>query len=264
MVEAKTIIDAIIMLEENSVDKAIVPIENSIQGSVSDTIDTLVKYDDIFVSQELVLDINQNIMSAKNMQVENIERIYSHSQAISQCREYLKNHGLYEKVIPVESTARAAQIVQESNENIACIGSSACADEYNLSFIEKNIQDNDSNKTRFWVLSKEDTTILRGSNTDRTNNSNSANNINDTINTNSTKKMSMVFSVQNKPGTLYEALQIFYKYGLNLTKIESRPAKTRLGEYIFIIDVETDGTKHLQAIDDIKSDDIYYRILGIY
>lgn len=242
MIEAKTIIDAIDLLENNIVDRAIVPIENSIQGGVSDTIDTLVKYEDIFVLQELILDIVQNLMSNDNLTIQEIDRIYSHSQAISQCRDYLKTRNLYEKVVAVESTARAAQIVCESKEKLACIGSATCATEYNLQMIDKSIEDNNSNKTRFWVLSKDNRRASKDNNH---------------------QKMSMIFSVQNKPGALYDVLKIFNEYGLNLTKIESRPAKTRLGEYFFLIDVDV-KPNYLEAIKDIKNKEVFFRILGIY
>lgn len=246
MIEAKTIIDAVEMLENALVDKAIVPIENSLQGGVSETIDTIILYDDICVSQELILDISQNLMSKNNLSINEIEAIYSHSQAISQSREYLKKHNLYDKTVAVESTAKAAQIVAESSKKVACIGSIACIEEYELTLLCKDIQDNNSNQTKFWVLEK---------------NSLDESDFNNEL---KHKKMSMVFSVKNKPGALFEVLKLFKDYDLNLTKIESRPAKTTLGEYIFLIDVEINDLTYKKALNDIKDKNIFYRILGIY
>ena len=246
MLEAKTIIDAVEMLENDLVDKAIVPIENSLQGGVSETIDTIILYDDICVSQELILDINQNLMSKNHLSINEIETIYSHSQAISQSREYLKKHNLYDKTISVESTAKAAQIVADSLKKVACIGSIACIEEYELTLLCKDIQDNDSNKTKFWVLEK---------------NGLDENTLNGDL---SHKKLSMVFSVKNKPGALFEVLKLFKDYNLNLTKIESRPAKTILGEYIFLIDVEINDLTYKRVLNDIKNKNVFYRILGIY
>lgn len=113
-------------------------------------------------------------------------------------------------------------------------------EEYDLKLLLKNIQDNVYNKTKFWILSKEN---------------------NDEILEN---KMSMLFSVKDKPGALYSVLEIFNRYNLNLTKIESRPAKTVLGEYYFLIDVSIENRNEDEAINEIREKGIFVRILGKY
>lgn len=240
LVEYKTIPDTIIALENEEIDEAIVPIENSLQGCVTDAIDTLIKNENIKVKDEILLEIKQNLMSNKNCSFEEITKVYSHPQALAQCREFLEKKGLLEKIVPVESTALAAKKVSESDEPTACICNISCLEEYKLKILDKSIQDNDFNKTKFWVLSKE---------------------ANKNIHKN---KMSMLFSVKDKPGALYEVLKIFNKYNLNLTKIESRPAKTVLGEYIFWIDVIIENCNEEKAIQEIKDMGIYTRILGKY
>jgi len=242
LVEYKTISDTIIALEKENIDECIVPIENSIQGCVTDSIDTLIQNIDIFVTKEIIIDINQNLMANKKYDFDEIEIIYSHPQAISQCKNFLSNNFPNAKIEAIESTAYAAKIVSQSSEKIACISNISCLKEYNLCLIKENIQDNSFNKTKFWVLSK----------------------IKNDINSN-ISKMSMIFSVKDKPGALYNVLRIFNEYDLNLTKIESRPAKTVMGEYFFLIDVTIDNIINADnAIKKLKENGIFCRILGRY
>lgn len=240
MVECKTIPDTIMMLVNGEVEKAIVPIENSLQGGVTETIDMLIENEDVYVIKELDLEIKQNLMANANYQLSEIEKVYSHTQAISQCKKYLIENSLFDKVITVESTAGAAKKVSESNEHVACIGNISCVKEYHLELLEEGIQDNKSNKTKFWILSKEQNVSVNK------------------------KKMSMVFRVKNQPGALYRVLKIFDDYHLNLTKIESRPAKTVLGEYVFLIDIEIGNTKEDEVIQLMRETGIFIRVLGKY
>lgn len=241
MQEYKTIPDTIIALQNEEVEEAIVPIENSLQGCVTDAIDTLIKNENIKVIGEVLLDIKQNLMTNKDVNINDIEIVYSHPQAIAQCKEYLANNFPNVKIIPVESTALAAKIVSEEKDSkFACIGNKACLEEYKLKLVQENIQDNIFNKTKFWILSKKENSNLEKN------------------------KMSMLFSVKDKPGALYNVLEIFNRYNLNLTKIESRPAKTVLGEYIFWIDVSINNNNEYNAIEEIKNKGIFVRILGKY
>ena len=239
-IEYRTIVDTILALEKNEIDEAVVPIENSLQGCVTDAIDTLIQNEDIKVKDEILLEINQNLMSNKVCKLEEIEIVYSHPQALAQCRKYLEERFKHAKIISVESTSYAAKKVSESMDNCACIGNIACLEEYNLNLIKKNIQDNEFNKTKFWVLSKDENEKTEKN------------------------KMSIIFSVKDKPGALYEVLEVFNTYNLNLTKIESRPAKTVLGEYYFWVDVSIQNGDERRAVDEIKEKEMYIRILGKY
>ena len=236
-IEYRTINETILALEEGKVDEAIVPIENSLQGCVTEAIDTLIQKEDIKVKDELILDIKQNLLSNNKCKLEEIKKVYSHPQALAQCRNYLEKNLPNATLIAVESTSYAAQKVSEENELCACISNIACLDVYNLNLLEKNIQDNEFNKTKFWILSKSE------------------------FNKYIKNKMSMIFSVKDKPGALYNVLEIFNKYNLNLTKIESRPAKTILGEYYFWIDVTISNSNEEKAIEEIREKGIYVRIL---
>ncbi len=244
LVEFKTIQETIIALAEDKIEEAVVPIENSLQGCVTDAIDTLIQNEDIEVQvvSEILLEIKQNLMANVKCDLKDIEVVYSHPQAIAQCSAFIEKYLKNATVVPVESTAGAAKKVSiENSKKIACIGNIACLKEYNLHLIKESIQDNNANKTRFWILGK-----IQKENSNK-------------------KKMSMIFSVKDRPGALYNVLEIFNKYNLNLTKIESRPAKTVLGEYIFWIDVSLDNDKNENvAIKEIKDKGIYVRILGKY
>ena len=188
----KTIRETILALEKNEIDEAIVPIENSLQGCVTEAIDTLIENEYIKVTGEHILKINQNLMAKENYKLEEIKEIYSHPQALAQCKNFLSENLPNAKQIAVESTAYSAQKVSQVEENCACICNMSCLEEYNLKLIKESIQDNAFNKTKFWVLSKKENT---GGNFE---------------------KMSMIFSVKDKPGALYNVLEIFNKYNLNL------------------------------------------------
>lgn len=239
-IEYKTIPETIIALNNNEIDECIVPIENSLQGCVTDSIDTLIQNSDIKVKKEILLAIKQNLMSKNICDFEDIKIVYSHPQALAQCKKFLKKFLPNAKQVAVESTAYAAKKVSEEDEGCACICNMSCKEEYNLKLLKESIQDNEFNKTKFWVLSK-----------------------NENIEGNF-KKMSMIFSVKDRPGALYNVLEIFNTYNLNLTKIESRPAKTVLGEYYFLIDVSIENGGEERAILEIIDKGIYVRILGKY
>ena len=242
IIEDKTILDTILALEKGDVDEVIVPIENSLQGCVTDSIDTLIENEDIKVKGEILLEIKQNLMSNSKYYLEEIKEVFSHPQALAQCKKYLENNMPNTKITAVESTAMAAKIVSQIKEPVACIGNISCLEEYDLNLLKESIQDNIYNKTKFWILGKENNNKILEN------------------------KMSMLFSVKDKPGALYNVLEIFNRYNLNLTKIESRPAKTVLGEYYFLIDVSIveENRNEDEAIKEIKDKGIFVRVLGKY
>ena len=132
MIEYKTISETILALENLEVDEAIVPIENSIQGCVTDAIDTLILSENIKVKEELLLDIKQNLMTKEKIKLEDIEEVYSHPQALSQCKNFLKTYLKNAKIIPVESTALAAERVKNSKEKVACICNISCLSHFKI------------------------------------------------------------------------------------------------------------------------------------
>lgn len=235
----KTIKETILALQNDEVSEIIVPIENSLQGCVTETIDTLIENEDLKIIGEKVLKINQNLMAKEKYKLEEITEIYSHPQALAQCRNYLQSNLKNATTIEVSSTALSAKEVSQK-EFSACICNLECLEEYNLKLLASNIQDNNLNETKFWQLSKSKKDILNA----------------DII--------TMLFSTKHEPGALYKALSIFNKNNLNLTKIESRPAKTKLGEYYFLIDIEIHNKNYEKALEELKNVVVFFRILGKY
>lgn len=235
-VEFKNITDTILGLKNGMVDEVIVPIENSIQGGVTETIDSLIQNGGIYIKKELVLKIEQNLMAMKKYGLDEIKEVYSHPQAIAQCKNFIESSLKNAVINQVSSTALAAKEVSKK-EYCACIANLSCIEEYGLELLQDNIQTNDLNQTKFWVLSKEESNVGN--------------------------KMSIIFSTSHKPGALYEVLGIFNRNNINLTKIESRPAKTFLGEYIFLVDLEVNDRID-ETIELLKEECRYLKILGRY
>lgn len=235
----KTIKEVIEAVENDIIDEAIVPIENSLQGCVTEAIDVIIKSNNIFIYAEEILKISQNLMAKEQYNLAEIKQIYSHPQALSQCREYLQNKFRDVEIIEISSTALAAKEVSQK-ENIACICSMSCMQEYNLKLLDENIQDNKFNETKFWRLTNKSKNIVNAD------------------------KMTLIFSTEHKPGSLYKALSIFEKNNLNLTKIESRPNRRQLGQYYFWIDVELNNNDYEKAMKELKEVVVDFKILGIY
>ena len=236
LMEYKTIKDIIIALKNGEIEEGIVPIENSLQGGVTETIDSLVETEGIFIKKEIILKIKQNLIANRKYKLDEIKEIYSHPQALAQCRNYIEKNLHNVTINQVSSTALAAKEIK-NKDYCACIANKSCIEEYGLEMLESNIQDNNFNQTKFWVL---------------TQNANEEGN-----------KMSIIFSVKHKAGALYNVLGLFYKNNINLTKIESRPAKTVLGEYIFLVDLEVNENIG-ETIENLKKECNYIKILGRY
>lgn len=238
LVEYSKITSVIEALEKGKIDKCIVPLENAIHGSVLDTMDSIAQYSDMYIIDELILDINHMLM-AKTKDT-SIARIYSHPQALAQCRKFLNENYSNVEQVAVSSTSYAAYLASKESDT-ACICNFSCKDLYDLELIAENIEDIDGNQTKFIVLSK-------------------------SKNTRTTNKTSIIFSTKDEPGALYKILGIFSMAEINLTKIESRPAKTRLGEYLFFVDLEGDekDEKIAQTLKNIESFCEEFRVLGSY
>lgn len=234
--EYNTISEVIAGLGNGEIDEAVVPIENSIQGCVTETIDTIIEYDGIFVNKEIIMKIRQNLMANKKYNLNELKEIYSHPQAIAQCRKYIEKNLKNAKINQVASTALAAKEIKKK-DFCACIANESCLEEYGLEILDRDIQDNSLNATKFWVLSKKEK--------------------------NEGDKMSLIFSTKHKPGALYQILGIFNENEINLTKIESRPAKTKLGEYIFLVDLDINENIN-KTIKRLEKECNYLKILGRY
>jgi chorismate mutase/prephenate dehydratase len=232
----KAVFDA---AESGKVSYGVVPIENSNEGVVSYTLDMFMDYD-LKISAEAMLEVSHNLLS-KSGDKAKIKKIYSHPQATAQCRIWLEANVPDIPILESTSTARAAELASR-DEEAAAIASELAARLYDLQFIERHIEDNKNNYTRFLVIAKNYPAKI------------------------GRDKTSILFSIKDKPGALYEILLPFKKANINLTKIESRPSRRRAWEYIFFVDMEghIDDKRVRKAIDAIKENCLYLKHLGSY
>lgn len=239
-----SITDVIKSYEERLVDYAIIPVENSIEGSVHETFDYLFHQADIKAIAEIIQPIKQQLLATSRKK--KIEKIFSHPQAIAQGKKYIEIHYPTAQIEITASTSYAARFIAEHpNDAFAAIAPVAAAKEYGLEIIAKDIQEIDENYTRFWVLGEHRPPFLLPK---------------------LTRKMSLALTLpDNLPGALYKALSVFAWRSIDLTKIESRPLKTALGEYFFIIDADCQNELLLSfALEELTILGIDYNILGCY
>ena len=229
-------------VQEDMLDEAIVPIENSIEGAVNATMDMIAQDVSLSIKAELVIKIREHLLVKRGTDLSKIRFILSHPQPLGQCRRFLSEQLQYAMAKPVYSTAAAAQEVKAGAGDLAAIGSAVAADVYGLEIAVSDIQDYDNNHTRFVIVSKKDA-IRTGRD-----------------------KTSIVFSTEDKPGSLYRILDIFNLWDINMTRIESRPARNMLGRYIFFIDLighrEDDALK--DALTMVSKKTTFLKILGSY
>ncbi|HIS88138.1 TPA: prephenate dehydratase [Candidatus Avigastranaerophilus faecigallinarum] len=240
----KSIKSALKNLEKDSNSICILPIENSIEGIVRETIGIFldIKDDKIHILGEITLPIRHMLLS-KSKDKTKIRKIYSHPQALAQCSKFLYQNFPDVELKEVSSTSYAAQKVStEDDYSIAAIANETCAKLFDLNVLSNDINDEKDNKTRFYILGR----------------------FNDCVE--NTGKTSIILSTKNYPGALCDVLQIFSKYGLNLTYIDSRPSKRKLGEYLFF--VEFDGVKTDEnvkiAITELMNFVDFFKILGSF
>ncbi|ESV55449.1 prephenate dehydratase [Streptococcus agalactiae LMG 14747] len=239
-----TITEVVKVYETGLVTYSVIPVENSIEGSVHETLDYLFHQAEIHAVAEVVQPIAQQLLATAPHK--EIEVIYSHPQAIAQGKKYVQEHFPKARLELTASTAYAARFVAEhADQPFAAIAPHAAAEEYGLQVIAQDIQEIAENFTRFWILGH---TVpeLALRETDR--------------------KVSLALTLpDNLPGALYKAMSVFSWRGINLTKIESRPLKTNLGEYFFILDIDSPGDQLFSfALQELETLAIQYKILGHY
>jgi prephenate dehydratase len=241
--------DTILAVHEGSVDRAIVPIENSLEGPVGVTLDTLADEDnDVAVVGELVLAISQHLIAGSDLPLEAIERVLSHPQAISQCARFLREHVPNAEIEPCSSTAEAARIVVAQGAPWAAIGTRRAAELYGATVIAEGVEDEPGNATRFVWLARRSEVEAPADGTPA--------------------KTSLAFwgSGDDSPGWLVRCLSEFAFRGVNLTKIESRPLRLRLEHYRFFVDCEgsASGGAVAEAVEGLRKHCEQVRILGSY
>lgn len=236
---AQTIEDVFIMLKNGECEEGVVPIENSYEGTVNVTQDLLNKYDSN-ISREIYLRIRHNLLSHEK-DIKKIKRVYSHPQAIAQCRSWLRSNLPGVLLSETASTSLAAKMASKDIQT-AAIGSSFAASIYGLNILMQNIEDDQENVTRFFVIGDH-----RPPPTGK-------------------DKTSIIFFLHHEPGSLYMCLSVLAKNKVNLTRIESRPAKTKNWEYIFFVDLEghEQDRKVSESLKEMEKHCVFLKILGSY
>jgi prephenate dehydratase len=217
VVPMATIGDVLDAAHVGEVAAGFVPIENSIEGTVSETVDHLIFSSDLLIQREVVLDIHLHLMAVPGVGIGDVTRVLSYPHASAQCRAYLLRALPGVEVVATSSTAEAARIVgEERRTDSAALAPFLAARLYGLDTIATNVEDHAANQTRFLLVARE--TIPAATGHDRTS--------------------IVCFQGRDRPGSLHEMLGQFAARSLNLTKIESRPTKAALGNYCFLIDFE--------------------------
>ena len=227
-------------------DLAVVPVENSIQGGVTVTLDTLWQLDNLQIQLALVVPITHSLIS-RSESLDSIETVYSHPQALAQCQKWLEEHLPKVQLVPTNSTTEGLEKLE--NLQSAAISSLRAAQLYNLPTLANGINDYPENCTRFWVVSQPGNTP------------------NHEILKNTAFYTSLAFSVPaNLHGVLVKPLQVFANQDINLSKIESRPTKRSLGEYLFFMDLEADvsSNKMQSALTELSNYTEILKIFGSY
>ncbi|MGB3614341.1 MAG: prephenate dehydratase [Elainellaceae cyanobacterium] len=228
-----SIFQTLAAVASDQVTLAIVPVENSTEGSVTVTLDTLWQLGSLHIRQAWVLPISHALLS--HAAAEDITVIYSHPQALAQCQRWIEAQFPQTSLVPTRSTTEAVQLLDEQ-QTAGAIASRRAAELYQLPILAERINDYPDNCTRFWVVSRPGTVYpqLRSCN-----------------------HTSLAFSLPaNSPGALIQPLKIFADRGINLSRIESRPTKRSLGEYLFFLDIEADASDStvkdaLNALPDV-------------
>ncbi len=222
-----------------SADYGVVPVENSTEGVVNHTLDTFVE-SPLAISGEVQLRIHHHLLSAYG-DISRVNRVYSHAQSLAQCRKWLDANMPKVERMPMNSNAHAAKRAAEEPGSAAIAGDVA-AKTYGLNLLAENIEDVPENTTRFLIIGRD--SVLPSGN----------------------DKTSLLLAAVNRPGALYELINPFYERGISMTRIESRPARSGLWEYVFFVDVEghQDDPNVAAALKEIEGHAALCRVLGSY
>ncbi len=226
-------------VESDNADYGVVPVENSTEGMVNHSMDMFIN-SSLKICGEVQLRIHHHFLS-KESDLKNVTRIYSHQQSFAQCREWLNLNVPSVERIVINSNSEAARLASVE-KGAAAIAGEIAGELYSLESLAKNIEDHSDNTTRFLVISK---LITEASGSDKT---------------------SLLLSTPNKPGALYTLLEPLQRSGVSMTRVESRPSKQGVWEYVFFVDVEghVSDEKVKKALSEIEKNAAMYKVLGSY
>ena len=229
------------LVEKGEVSHAVLPVENSIEGSVTVVSDLLLD-SDLTVTGEVLVAVRHCLISHPFSELEDIKRIYSHPQALGQCRAFLSRFPQWEK-IPSYDTAGSVRMIKERNRiEEAAIASKRAASVYGMKVLQEDIQSTHQNFTRFFVVEKAGSILDHGD------------------------KTALAFALKNVPGALYDTLGIFAARGVNLNKLESRPRRGRTWEYVFYVDIEghVNDPQVAAALTDLVRKASFVKVFGSF
>jgi len=227
-------------VDKQKVQFGVVPVENSLEGSVNQTYDLFLTHN-LKVSGEIIIRISHCLIANPNTSLETVKTVYSHPQALAQCRSFLERLG--SELVPTYDTAGSVKMLKEKGlKDAAAVASEKAAEIYGMKVLAREIEDTPTNYTRFFVISKNDSPIT------------------------GRDKTSIIFAAAHTPGSLYHALGEFAKRGINLTKIESRPTRQKPWEYNFYLDFEGHRTEEncAAALKALEKSTLFIKILGSY
>lgn len=236
----RTVSDVFNGVAGGRMDAGMIPVENSIGGNVYESYDLLIS-SDLHVIAEVYLKVHHCLISNKGARTEDLKRVYSHPQALEQCRRFVS--GIGAEMLSSYDTAGSVMAIRKSGStDSAAIASRRAAEINGLTVLAENIEDNPNNTTRFLVISREPV-VSAGK-----------------------MKTSVVFQVPNTPGSLYNAMGLFAKRGINLTKIESRPSRERQWEYFFLLDFEGSTLEGgaAAALGELRGIATFVKVIGSY
>ena len=222
----------------DNTDYSVLPVENSLEGSVGESYDLLYSTS-LNAMGEIYHGIEHCLIG--NGKLEEIDTVYSHPQALGQCRDFIQKYNM--KTVPTYDTAGSVRIIKEINKtNVSCIASKTASQIYKMPIISENIANNLNNYTRFLVLSKK------------------------TSEETGNDKTSIIFSITHEPGSLFRIIENFHNYNINLTKIESRPTKSTNWEYNFYVDFEghSKNPQISKMLEEVKNETLFMKTLGSY
>ncbi len=226
-------------VERGRADYGVVPIENSTEGVVNYTLDMFVE-SNLKITSEILQEVGLHLLSQSGV-MEDIKCVYSHPQPIGQCRTWIEHHLPHIPIVEVSSTARAAEMCVE-DPSAAAIASELATQLYGLKVIKSHIEDYTNNFTRFLVIARNH---VPKSGRDKT---------------------SIMFSIKDRVGALYNVLKTFSEHGINLTKIESRPSRKKAWDYIFFVDLQghMEDEKVKAALEKLEPQCLFLKVLGSY
>ena len=223
------------------VDSGMVPVENTLEGSVNQ-VNALLLENDLTVVGEEIIQVVHCLIAHPGSSLDAVKRVYSHPQALAQCRSFLEKHPGWERIPAYDTAGAVKQVRDRGVGEEAAIASIRAASAYEMEVLKEGIQDSDRNYTRFFVIERRASFLNEGD------------------------KTSLIFATKNLPGALHHCLGAFAERGVNMTKLESRPRRDRFWEYVFFVDIEghSNEEKISSALADLVRRAAFVKVLGSY